>query len=193
MANRHQFRATWHNYDCGVYFVTICSYKKKHIFGHIVDNKMNHTELGRIAERCIAEIELHHSDVDLCNHIVMPNHIHLVIGVGTRYIASTDTNDLDDESNNFGCLKHSMHGDLCDDFHHNSKLAVVIGSFKAAVTRTANKRLGGRDISRPYCKPEPYWQKRFHEHIITHGRSFDNIMGYVSSNVDFWESDCFYG
>lgn len=197
MTDRHQFRATWHDYDCGVYFVTICSYKKKHIFGHIIDNKMTLTELGKIVERCIAEMPLHHSDIDLCNSIVMPNHVHLVIGVGTRYIASADANTKDEANKNMGCLKHSLHGEPCGDFHHNSRLAAVMGSFKAAVTRSANRLLCGRDVSRPYCKScdymqsGPYWQKRFHEHIIANGREFDRIMGYVSSNVEFWEHDCF--
>lgn len=199
MSDRHQFRVSWHDYECGVYFVTICSYKKKHIFGYIIDNKMHLSELGKIAEMCIAEIPLHHSDIDLCNSIVMPNHIHMILGVGTRYIASADTNQKDEENYNMGCLKHSLHGKPCDDFHHNSKLATAIGSFKGAVSRIANRHRYGRDISRPYYSSDfelpapPYWQKRFHEHIITNGRDYDRIMGYVSSNVGFWDNDCFNG
>jgi len=118
----------------------------------------------------------------------MPNHVHLVISVGTRYIASPQTDDT--INSNLGCLKPPKHGEACEDFHHNSCLATIIGSFKAAVTRQANRLgegdgLGGRDVSRPY------WQQRYHEHIIRDQRAFDNIMKYVDNNVRSWAADCF--
>ncbi len=48
MGDRHQFRAKWHDYNCGVYFVTICSFEKKHSFGRISDNMFYPSELGEI-------------------------------------------------------------------------------------------------------------------------------------------------
>ncbi len=193
--NRHQFHASWHNYNNGVYFVTICSHEKQLIFGKISTHAMHMSELGMIVEGCIKEIPSHHDDVEICNYVVMPNHIHIVMAVGTRYIASAnkDTektcqpNTADVSlSGNRGCLKAPKHGGECLDFHHNSKLAVIIGSFKAAVTRRANSSLiCGRDVSRPY------WQLRYHEHIIRNQHAFDNIMAYIDSNVEKWDSDCF--
>ena len=122
--------------------------------------------------------------------LTMPNHIHMVLTVGTRYIASASSEDSNSQSSTyFGSLKQPKHGNICNDFHHNSRLASIIGTFKAAVTRMANRQLcnssGGRDISRPY------WQPRYHEHIILNERSFDNIMTYIDSNVEHWEDDCF--
>lgn len=35
MTDRHRFRAQWHDYNDGIYFVTICSHEKRHVFGHI--------------------------------------------------------------------------------------------------------------------------------------------------------------
>lgn len=153
--------------------------------------------LGHIVESCIKEIPSHHSDVEILNYVVMPNHVHMVIAVGTRYIASASRQGNiastsvqgNITSYNLGCLKPPKHGNICDDFHHNSRLSVIIGSFKAAVTRWANNQieqsLGGRDVSRPY------WQPRYHEHIIRNQRAFENIMMYVDTNVERWHSDCF--
>lgn len=197
MADRHQFRAKWHSYEDGIYFVTICSHKKTHIFGQINANEMRLNMLGHIVESCITEIPSHHSDVEILNYVVMPNHVHMVIAVGTRYIASTSrqgniastSTQGNITSYNLGCLKPPKHGNDCGDFHHNSRLSVIIGSFKSAVTRLANNQMeqsrGGRDVSRPY------WQPRYHEHIIRNQRAFENIMMYVDTNVERWHSDCF--
>ena len=193
MTDRHQFRADWHDYDDGVYFVTICSDNKRHIFGHIADKNMYLNKLGRIIESCIKELPAHSHGAEVCNYVIMPNHIHMVISVGTRYIASASTEteynpktQITPPKSN-GCLKPPKHSDACKISHHNSRLAVIIGSFKAAVTRKANRYIvnSGRDISRPY------WQTRYHEHIIRNQRSFENIMTYIDNNVTQWDADCF--
>ena len=95
MIDRHAFRAEWHDYNSGIYFVTICSKDKQHIFGKIKDSIMILSDIGKIVERCILDISNHHTNVELWNHVIMPNHIHMVINVGTqpapvgtRYIAS---------------------------------------------------------------------------------------------------------
>lgn len=190
MADRHQFRAKWHNYNAGIYFVTICTHNKTHIFGRIYNDEMKLNALGTIVSQCIQSIENHNTDVELLNHVIMPNHIHMVLTVGTRYIASASSEDQNSQSSaNMGGLKQPKHGNICNDFHHNSRLASIIGTFKAAVTRMANRQLcnssGGRDISRPY------WQPRYHEHIILNERSFDKIMTYIDSNIEHWQNDCF--
>lgn len=188
MADRHRFRATWHDYGCGFYFVTICSYGKSHIFGRINSGEMSFSPLGHLVEDHIHAIPLHHPAVAIHNSVVMPNHVHIVLSiypdeVGTRHVASASPMVSE---HNLGCLKPAQHGPRCADFHHNSILATVIGSFKASVTREARKRrTGGRDMSRPY------WQVRYHEHIIRTQADFDRIMTYVDNNVDTWATDCF--
>lgn len=191
MADRHRFRAQWHDYNDGIYFVTICSHEKRHVFSRIINGEMHFSRLGEIVAQSLESIPIHYPNAEVYNYVVMPNHVHLVISVGTRYIASPQTEVTPKSINsNFGCLKPPKHGEACEDFHHNSCLATIIGSFKAAVTRQANRLgggdgLGGRDVSRPY------WQQRYHEHIIRDQRAFDNIMKYVDNNVMCWASDCF--
>lgn len=188
MADRHRFRAQWHDYNDGIYFVTICSHEKRHVFGHIRNGEMHFSRLGEIVAQSLESIPIHYPNAEVYNYVVMPNHVHLVISVRTRYIASPQPEDTINP--NLGCLKPPKHGEACEDFHHNSCLATIIGSFKAAVTRQANRLgggdgLGGRDVSRPY------WQQRYYEHIIRDQRAFDNIMNYVDNNVMSWAADCF--
>lgn len=204
-ANRHQSRADWHDYCDGVYFVTICSADKKHIFGEITDGEMRLSELGMITADCLHEIPAHHPDAEIISHVVMPNHLHIIIAitrpaignpgipgsgipgpVRTRYIASSSAESIiaspGAKSNILGCLKPPKHGEICNDFHHNSRLAVIVGSFKAAVTRLARTR---------YIASLPVWQSRFHEHIIRNQHALDNIMTYIDENVSRWDKDCF--
>ncbi|MCM1094607.1 MAG: hypothetical protein NC421_11700 [Lachnospiraceae bacterium] len=225
--DRHAFRAIWHDYNSGVYFVTMCSINKIRIFGTIHDNTMHLSPLGEIAKKCLDKITDHHPNCTILNHVIMPNHIHIVIAVGTRYIASATQNahqtctqpnptTKQNKPQSIGCLKAPRHGEICADFHHNSTLATIIGSFKAAVTRLArtndtalltnNSAMQSRTNdpamqsrtndpamqSRTRCIASlPIWQPRFHEHIIRDQRAYDNIMQYIDTNVSNWDKDCF--
>ena len=174
MGDRHQFRANWHHYRDGVFLITICSHEKELVFGSIESAKIRLSPVGKIVRNCITDIPLHFSNVEIWNYVIMPNHVHIVL-----YIAPT-TAKTDGTPN--GCLKNSDHGEACTDFHHNSKLAVVVGALKSAVTRQA------RIIN---CTPGPVWQSRFHDVIIRNKQAFDEIMRYVDNNVANWHSDCF--
>ena len=218
MSDRHAFRAEWHDYNSGIYFVTICSKDKQHIFGKIKDSIMILSDIGKIVERCILDISNHHTNVELWNYVVMPNHIHMVINVGTqpapvgtRYIASEQATPapvgtryiaseqpMQTAGQNLGCLRAPRHGEPCEDFHHNCSLAVVVGTFKAAVTRLMRTRYG---LMRTRCiaslqqrqqQIQTVWQPRYHEHIIRNQRAFENIMNYVDTNIEKWSHDCFY-
>ncbi len=79
MSNRHAFRAKWHDYCNGIYFVTICTHEKRHIFGAIIDGVMVLSGLGHIVDNCVKEIPQHHHNVEIWNYVIMPNHIHLII------------------------------------------------------------------------------------------------------------------
>ena len=195
MSDRHAFRAEWHDYNSGIYFVTICSKDKQHIFGKIKDSIMILSDIGKIVERCILDISNHHTNVELWNHVIMPNHIHMVINVGTqsppvgtRYIASEQATQT--AGQNMGCLRAPRHGEPCEDFHHNCSLAVVVGTFKAAVTRLMRTRCIA-SLRRQH-QIQTVWQPRYHEHIIRNQRAFENIMNYVDTNIENWSHDCFY-
>ena len=196
MSDRHAFRAEWHDYNSGIYFVTICSKDKQHIFGKIKDSIMILSDIGKIVERCILDISNHHTNVELWNHVIMPNHIHMVINVGTqpapvgtRYIASEQP--MQTAGQHMGCLRAPRHGEPCEDFHHNCSLAVVVGTFKAAVTRLMRTRYIA-SLQQQQQQIQTVWQPRYHEHIIRNQRAFENIMNYVDTNIEKWSHDCFY-
>ena len=196
MADRHQFRAKWHDYNSGIYFVTICANNKAHLFGRISESKFIPSPVGEIVMECIKKIPVIHPYVEVWNKVVMPNHIHLVLSVGAQYIA-TPSSPVPPliPSQNFGCLKPPRHGEPVNDNHYNSLLAVVVRTFKAAVTRSVRAlgTAGMHGTAGAQCiAPLPgVWQRNYHEHIIRNQRAFDNIMNYIDTNVQNWDKDCF--
>ena len=62
------------------YFVTICTHEKKCIFGTI--DKLN--KLGEIAKEDIRQIEAHFENVRIDNFIIMPNHVHIIVVLGSE-------------------------------------------------------------------------------------------------------------
>lgn len=196
MSDRHAFRAKWHDYNAGIYFITICTHEKRHIFGHISHDRMLWSPLGKIADSCIREISSHHNDVEIWNHVIMPNHIHAVIAVGAQYIApetSIPNIPIAPETPaspiNVGCLKPPCHGGGVECNHFNSALAVVVRTFKAAVSRKARAQSaeGAQCIA-----PLRVWQRNYHEHIIRNQRALDNILNYIDNNVVNWHEDRFF-
>jgi len=80
-----------HNYDytqTGAYFVTICTKDMKWLFGNIDDGTMTLNDNGSIADNELMKIPSHFTGVKLCNHIVMPNHVHLIIVIAATDAAS---------------------------------------------------------------------------------------------------------
>lgn len=57
------------------YFITICTYEKKCIFGQL--NQLS--KYGKITERCIEKITEVFSTVHVDAYIVMPNHVHMIL------------------------------------------------------------------------------------------------------------------
>ena len=74
-------RATWHDYNGGLYFITICTKGMEHYFGKIQDNEMIYTETGKYAEKCISDIPNHFADAEIIISQVMPNHVHLIVEI----------------------------------------------------------------------------------------------------------------
>jgi REP element-mobilizing transposase RayT len=63
----------------GLYFVTICTKKKYHFFGEVIDGEMVLSKIGKLVEKYWNEIPLHFKFVKLNEFVVMPNHIHGII------------------------------------------------------------------------------------------------------------------
>ena len=101
----------------GYYYVTICTYNRKELFGYIKDNRMVLNEYGKITEKTWKEIPNHYPNVELDEYIIMPNHIHGVIIIN---------NPVGD-------------GHARPVNRNNNNLSIIIGSYKSTVTKRINQ------------------------------------------------------
>ena len=80
---RKTSRLKGYNYRTkGAYLATICTQNRECRFGRIENGVMQLNGLGRIVEECIQGIPQHFPMVDVMAHVVMPNHVHLLLGLG---------------------------------------------------------------------------------------------------------------
>ena len=159
-------RATWHDYNGGTYFVTICTHGREHYFGEIaIDNngepKMNLSEIGNIADECWRSIPQHFPHVQVPLWIVMPNHIHGILIINSPV-----------ETQNFASLQSNK---FCPQ---SKNLASVIRGFKIGVTKYA------RENNIPFA-----WQTRFHDRIVRNTDELNRIAEYIENNVAKWAFD----
>lgn len=68
----------------GCYFITICTSKKKWLFGNVIDGRMELSRFGFIARREWERVGRLRKDVALDSLIFMPNHAHMVIWIKTK-------------------------------------------------------------------------------------------------------------
>ena len=63
------------------YFVTICTYQRLPLFGEIIDGVMRLAPSGEIAAACWQAISNHYPGVILDEFVIMPNHMHGLLGL----------------------------------------------------------------------------------------------------------------
>lgn len=180
LPKRKNLRAEFHDYSGGIYFITICTCDKRHYFGEIIDGEMKRTILGEILERNITDISTHFKDVEIPLFVVMPNHFHAIVcinSVGSRPVATASNVG---RLNQTARLAVATGRDPTMVTHHNSRLAVVVGSIKAHVTRYAVRN------HLPFK-----WQPRFHDHIIRDSHDGNKISEYITNNIARWDIDRF--
>ena len=81
--NKYRIASTrLQNWDYGsnaAYFITICTKKRKHFFGEIINKEMQLNDAGKLAEQYWLEIPNHFPFIELGNFVVMPNHMHGIL------------------------------------------------------------------------------------------------------------------
>ena len=163
------------NWDYGwsaAYFVTICTQNRVYYFGNIEETVEGHprkimklTPIGAIADVLWHEIKNHANHVELDAFIVMPNHIHGIIIIN--------------DDNGRYALQKTIGQNRFQNVGKNT-LSSIVGSYKSAVTKHAN-RLGLNFA----------WQPNYYEHIKRDEQAYKNISNYIINNPANWNKDRF--
>jgi putative transposase len=68
----------------GYYFITICTHNRQMLFGEISNEAIILSPTGRMLHDLIRQAEDRFSTVTIEAYVVMPNHIHILIGLAIR-------------------------------------------------------------------------------------------------------------
>ena len=190
--------------------MTICTYKRKCIFGEILDDEMKLSEFGKIVSKVWNAIPEHFENVELDQFVVMPNHVHGIIiinesnnvrawhanqsFVGTQGINQTFVKAQGIDQS-FVRAWHAMPLPKADIMSVSkadtmplqkfgkpisSSLSVIVGSFKSAVTKFMHVR-GYND--------RKIWHRNYYEHIIKKEKELNEIRKYIANNPASWAKD----
>ncbi len=166
--NRRSARLRDYDYSqAGLYFVTICTFQKACRFGEFRGGTLILNELGKLVQEIWLHIPVSRSNTTLDKFVVMPNHVHGIIGI------------LENE-NTGKCATATPSAKTLP----SGSLGATIGQFKSVVTKQS------RALPDP-PKP-PIWQRNYHEHIIRNETELNEIRKYILENPAHWTNDDLY-
>ncbi len=170
--NRQSRRLRGYDYtQNGAYFITICTEGRQLILGNTVGatpcgrpplrNHPGHPD--KMIEKWLLKLESKFPGIDICDYVIMPNHIHFIV------------RKMDDQTNS---------GD-----HMGSPLRDIVGWFK---TMSTNEYIRGvkNNLYIPFTKR--LWQRNYYEHIIRDENDYLRIAEYIQNNPLNWEQDSLY-
>lgn len=160
---RKILRATWLDYNDGLYFVTICTDNHIPYFGRIKDNAMTYFAIGRYALQQLENFHIYHPEVKILEQIVMPNHIHAILKIRTNNESRIITN-----------VKRL-------ELRQAPILSKCISAYKSSITRFANEQ-----------NIQFRWQRSYYDHAIRHTGEYRKISEYINTNVERWINDKYY-
>jgi REP element-mobilizing transposase RayT len=169
--SKHRVESTrlpgWDYRSRGWYFVTICSAHRECIFGTVIEAKVRLSHIGVIADAELKAMPSHYRNVELVEHVVMPNHVHAMVMIdGEHMFSSTAKMSFERTTATFSPPKAGS-------------LAAIIRSYKAGVTQRAREARCASDV----------WQAGFYDHILRGEKVIAAVREYIRKNPENWEKD----
>jgi putative transposase len=198
----------WDYRSPGCYLITICT--KKHIqwFGDMINNALDFSPIGLTALQNIRAVPNHFSNVLLDEHVVMPDHVHMILifksgpadmhnsveakggsvvtqggSVETRHGASLQNPpmSLPNQTNTSPHKPHPKTPFQPNRFGPLSQgsLQSIINQYKGSVTRWCRKN--------EY--PDFTWQRLYDERKIRNKEVLERVRQYIKENPRHWNND----
>jgi putative transposase len=143
----------------GWYFVTLRTLGGYHWFGHVTEGVMHLTPAGAMAGDYLAELPERFRGLEIGASIVMPNHVHILLGLLADDLFMRET----PEARRFGPLPPAS-------------ASSVVNHYKGRVTRAIRSR-GERRFA---------WQRLYYDRIVRNEREWQAIQDYIVSNPQRW-------
>ena len=210
-------RAAWHDYNGGLYFITICTAGREHYFGEIADGQMHLSEIGTFTDESIRKIESLHNDICVPLYVIMPNHIHLIMivesmapadanvripttpNVETPLVSNVETPTVETPYYDVSTKNNvSTNGNDVSTINNVTANAAPRNETMQKIANQCGRV--SHIISRFKTAVTKYandnglvfgWQPRFHDHIVRNQNEINGIAEYIENNVANWETDCY--
>ncbi|MBN2065060.1 MAG: hypothetical protein JW745_09685 [Sedimentisphaerales bacterium] len=202
---------TWNYSLNGMYFITICTDKRKHYFGDIKNNQnIQLSEIGKIALQYLIEIPQHFPYAHIDEYAIMPDHIHAIIIIDKSPVETHDyashAKDSDPiapvETHDYASQNKCKPGSACTSETHNH--ASLHFANQARHTDFATNKFGPQSknlssIIRGYKASVKkftninnisfQWQTRFYDRVIRTPLELRLIRQYIIDNPKNWLID----
>jgi REP-associated tyrosine transposase len=151
----------------GQYFLTMCAFQMRFLFGEVKNNTILLNVIGRIAVDCWRDIPNHFSRVELPPFVVMPNHVHGILTIKDGH----------------GCPVPLQNQHATERFQHPTVRSVptIVRSYKSEVTYLARKYLQRASLQ--------VWQSNYFERVLRNADEFSNACRYIFENPMMWHLD----
>jgi putative transposase len=199
MHNRHSLRLPGYDYSWpGLYYVTICTYHRYHIFGKVIDGQMHLSVFGEIVKEEWLRSASIRKELYLDAYQIMPHHIHGIVGImGTKMMLCSEVSggatgqspppdpisppDPMFPPRTTFINVHSPTMNTRPNGPGKRSLSSFIAGFKAAVTVRINALRNSPSM--------PVWQRNYYEHIVRDIDDLIRIRAYIRENPEKWTKD----
>ena len=141
--------------------MTICTRDRICELGHVKEDRVILTSIGRLVEEAWRWLSSHHDYVELDDFVIMPNHLHGIIILNEARRGGSRTAPTDN-------IK-------------TKPLGRLIGAFKTRSTKRINEIRKTPGVI--------FWQRSYHDHIIRDDADLHRIRTYMANNPLQWALD----
>ena len=173
--NRQSFRLKDHDYsEVGSYYITICTYEFRCLFGVIKNGEMQLNRFGNIVLLTWNDLTNHIANIELGKFVIMPNHVHGIVNIVEPKSITYEKADV-----NLPGLK------IAKTRPPQQPLSEIVRQFKTfSAMRINNLRK---------MRGSPVWKRNYFERIIRNEKAYMAVQEYIHNNPFKWELDKYYG
>jgi REP element-mobilizing transposase RayT len=174
--HRRSLRLPGYDYgQAGAYFITVCAFERRMLFGQISNDLVILNESGKIVENEWLKSAEIRPNIQPGDFVVMPNHFHVIV-----FLIDSAVDILQGDFRKASVEKAL---DRTERFGRPvaGSVPTLVRAFKSASTRSINQTMQtpGRKI----------WQRNYHEHVIRDETDWRRIAEYVADNPRRWAED----
>ena len=175
---RGTVRIQGHDYsESGEYFVTMCTFQMRCLFGEIKNGQIRLNPFGQVVEEEWLKTSCLRSDVKLDEFVIMPNHVHGIVKFRDFQAEQKLACDPFKRTAVRPYAEHVSSPLRCPP----GSLGSMVKGFKSACQRRIN--LLGQTPGKLV------WRRNYHEHIIRDDQDLDDVREYIQANPLRWKQE----